>query len=33
MSVLLQAEGLENRMKPEFYDPDSSAADELGDVM
>jgi quercetin dioxygenase-like cupin family protein len=32
-SAALKAEGLENRMKPEFYDPDSSAADELGDVM
>ena len=29
----LAKEGLANRMNPEFYDPDSKAADELGDVM
>ena len=26
-------EGLKNRMEPEFYDPDSKAAEALGDVM
>ena len=29
----LKKEGLANRMNPEFYDPDSSVADEMGDVM
>jgi hypothetical protein len=29
----LKKEGLANRMNPEFYDPDSKAADEMGDVM
>jgi hypothetical protein len=29
----LAKEGLKNRMEPEFYDPDSKAAEALGDVM
>ena len=29
----LKKEGLANRMNPEFYDPDSKAAEALGDVM
>jgi len=29
----LAKEGLKNRMEPEFYDPNSTAAEALGDVM
>jgi hypothetical protein len=29
----LAKEGLANRMNAEFYDPNSTAGDELGDVM